>query len=169
MIFFIWIQCLKLFWIFNLIYDNKYPTPRRRNRAKCSYRPLQRAKMFIPLASTGEMFIPPASKSKMFIPLETWLPAANYAFARNATFSTNLDTKRRVYLERHGGDVTRLTLRTRHNRHHATIKGKQFEPFLVIFMNVKLTVCWVHLFIQRSLYIWVPHWAKKGCYIWFIP
>ena len=26
--------------------------------------------------------------------------------ARNATFSANLDTKRRVYFERHGGDVT---------------------------------------------------------------
>ena len=34
-----------------------------------------------------------ASKSgEMFIPPETWLPAANYALARNATFSTNLDT-----------------------------------------------------------------------------
>ena len=44
----------------------------------------------------------------MFIPHETWLPAANYALARNATFSTNLDTKRRVYLERHGSDVTRV-------------------------------------------------------------
>ena len=48
------------------------------------------------------MFIPPASTGKMFIAHETWLPAANYALARNATFSTNLDTKRRVYLERHG-------------------------------------------------------------------
>ena len=45
---------------------------------------------------------------KLFIPHETWLPAANYALARNATFSTNLDTKRRVYLERHGSDVTRV-------------------------------------------------------------
>ena len=72
--------------------------PRRQNRAKCSYRPLQGAKMFIPPASTGKMLIPP----------ETFLPAANYALARNATFSTNLDTKRRVYLERHGGDVTRV-------------------------------------------------------------
>ena len=50
-----------------------------------------------------------ASKSgEMFIPPETLLPAANYALARNATFSTNLDTKRRVYLERHGSDVTRV-------------------------------------------------------------
>ena len=49
-------------------------------------------------SESGEMFIPP----------ETWLPAANYALARNATFFTNLDTKRRVYLERHGGDVTRV-------------------------------------------------------------
>ena len=72
--------------------------PRRQNRAKCSYRPLQRAIMFIPPASTG----------KMFIPHETWLPTANYALARNATFSTNLDTKHRVYLERHGSDVTRV-------------------------------------------------------------
>ena len=37
---------------------------------------------------SGEMLIPP----------ETWLPAANYALAHNATFSTNLGTKRRVYL-----------------------------------------------------------------------
>ena len=47
---------------------------------------------------SGEMFIPP----------DTWLPAGNYALARNATFSTNFDTKRRVYLERHDGDVTRV-------------------------------------------------------------
>ena len=46
----------------------------------------------------------------MFILPEAWLPAANYALARNATFSTNLDTKRRVYLERHGGDVTRVNM-----------------------------------------------------------
>ena len=56
----------------------------------------------------GEMFVPPASMGKTFIPPDTWLPAANYATARNATFSTNLDTKRRVYLERHGSDVTRV-------------------------------------------------------------
>ena len=53
------------------------------------------------------------------------LPAANYALARNATFSTNLDTKSRVYLKRHGSDVTcvntALALRTRHNRHHAAL------------------------------------------------
>ena len=67
-------------------------------RAKCSYRPLQRAKMFIPPASTVKMLIPP----------DTWLPAAYYALAHNATFPTNLDTKRRVYLERHGSDVTRM-------------------------------------------------------------
>ena len=72
--------------------------PRRQNRAKCLYRPLQRAKIFIPPASTGKIFIPP----------EIWLPAANYALVRNATFSTNLDTKRRVLLERHGSDVTRV-------------------------------------------------------------
>ena len=47
---------------------------------------------------SGEMFMPP----------DTWLSAANYALVRNETFSTNLDTKRRVYLERHGGDVTRV-------------------------------------------------------------
>ena len=62
--------------------------PRRRNRAKCSYRLLQWAKMFTPPSSIGEMFIPP--------------------------------TKRRVYLERHGGDVTRVNS-TRHNRHDATL------------------------------------------------
>ena len=63
------------------------------------------------------------------MPPETWLPATNYVLARNATFSTNLDIKRRVHLERHGGDVTRVntlgTLRTRHNRHHAAL-GTQF-------------------------------------------
>ena len=42
------------------------------------------------------------------MPPETCLPAVNYALARNATFSTNLDTKRRVHLERYGGDVTRV-------------------------------------------------------------
>ena len=42
---------------------------------------------------------------KMFIPPDTSLSVANYALARNANFSTNLDTKRRLYLERHGGDV----------------------------------------------------------------
>ena len=57
---------------------------------------------------SGEMFITPAPTGKMFIPPETCLPAANYALARNATFSTNLDTKRRVYLERYGGDMTRV-------------------------------------------------------------
>ena len=54
------------------------------------------------------MFIPPASTGKLFIPPDALLPAANYALARNVTFSTNLETKRRVYLERHGGDVTRV-------------------------------------------------------------
>ena len=67
--------------------------PWRQNRAKCSYRPLERAIMFIPPASTDKMFIPPAPTGKMFIPHETWLPAAIYALARNATFSTNLDSK----------------------------------------------------------------------------
>ena len=33
----------------------------------------------------------------------------NYALARNATFSANLETKSRVYLGRHGGDVTRVS------------------------------------------------------------
>ena len=89
--------------------------PRRLNRAKCSYRPLQWAEMFIPSAPTGGN-VPTArfnwrnvhtaaSTSKMFIPPDTWLPAANYTLARNPTFSTNLDTKRRVYLKRHGGDL----------------------------------------------------------------
>ena len=50
--------------------------PRAQNRAKCSYRPLRGAKMFIP----------PASTSKMFIPPETLLLAANYALACIATF-----------------------------------------------------------------------------------
>ena len=56
--------------------------------------------MFIPTASMGEMSIPP----------DTRLPAANYALARNTTFSTNWNTKRRVYLERDGRDVTRVRL-----------------------------------------------------------
>ena len=53
----------------------------------------------------------------MFIPPDTWLPAANYALAHNATFSTNLDTKRRVYLERHGG-----------NRHDAALGTQSAIP-----------------------------------------
>ena len=53
-------------------------------------------------------FVSPASMGEMFIPSDTSLPAVNYALARNATFSTNLDTKGRVYLERDGGDVTHV-------------------------------------------------------------
>ena len=113
--------------------------PRRQNRAKCSYRPLQRAKMFIPPASTGKMFIPP----------ETWLPAANYALARNATFSINLDTKRRVHLERHGSDVTRVTLRTRHNRHHDTL-GTQ---------STILCACF-ELYTEKGV-----HWTVPSIYL----
>ena len=43
------------------------------------------------------------------------------------------------------------------------IEGKKFEPFSIILIKVKLAVHWVHLFIQRLLYIRAPHWAKKGC------
>ena len=62
-----------------------------------------------------------ASKSgEMFIPPETWLPAVNYALARNATFSTNLDTK----LEWHGSNVTRVNtaLATLGQVHFALVK-----------------------------------------------
>ena len=76
-----------------------------------------------------------ASKSgKMFIPPETWLPADNYALARNATFSTNLDTKRRVHLERHGSDVTRdsplvhnLLLRSSYSHYYEVIRNIIYE------------------------------------------
>ena len=57
---------------------------------------------------SGAMFITPASMGKMFIPSYILLPAANYVLARITTFFTNLDTKRGVYLERHGVDVTRV-------------------------------------------------------------
>ena len=95
--------------------------------------------MFIPPASTGKMFIPPARTGKMFIPHKTWLPAANYALARNATFSTNLDTKRRVYLERHGGDVTHVTC-----EHFALVTIATMPPLvhnLLLYskINYKLT------------------------------
>ena len=76
----------------------------------------------------------------MFIPPETWLPATIYALARNATFSTNLDTKRCVHLERHGSDVTRLnTVRIRQNRHHAAL-GAQSTNIVYNFLhfNVKI-------------------------------
>ena len=93
-------------------------------------------------SESGEMFIPPASTGKMFIPPETWMPAANYALARNATFSTNLDTKRRVYLERHGGDVTRVnTLRTHHNRYHAAL-GTQSTIMCLRRINAFLCYSW---------------------------
>ena len=54
------------------------------------------------------MSIAPDAGGEMFIPPDTWLPADNYALKRNATFSTNLVTNRRLYLERHGGDLTRV-------------------------------------------------------------
>ena len=89
----------------------------------------------------GEMFIPPASTGEMFIPPDTSLTAANYALTRNATFSTNLDEKQRVYLEQHSGDVTRVppryagagTLRSRHNRHHAVL-GTQYTNLLLLLL-----------------------------------
>ena len=52
------------------------------------------------------MFIPPASKGDNVHTAR--FNGQNVHIARNATFSTNLDTKRRVYLERHGSGVTRL-------------------------------------------------------------
>ena len=76
----------------------------------------------------------------MFIPRGTWLPATNFALACNAIFSTNLDTKRRVYLERHGGDVTRVNtlgiLRTRHNRHHAALGTESTIIYIYIIICV---------------------------------
>ena len=69
-----------------------------------------------------------ASESgEMFIRL-----AANYAPARNATFSTNLDTKRRVYLERHGSDVTRVntTLATLGRVHFALVTIATMPPLV---------------------------------------
>ena len=57
---------------------------------------------------------------------------ANYALARNATFSTNLDTKRRVYLERHGSDVTRVnTALAKLGRVHFTLVTIATMPPLV--------------------------------------
>ena len=110
--------------------------PWRQNRVKCSYRPLQRAKMFIPPASTGKMFIPP----------ETWLPAANYALARNAIFSTNLDTKRRVHLERHGSDVTRVnTALAMLGRVHFALVTIATMPPLVHNLLIKFSLLTEHV------------------------
>ena len=68
----------------------------------------------------------------MFIPHETWVPAANYALARNATFSTTLDTKRHVHLERHGSDVTRVNtaLATLGRVHFALVTIATMPPLL---------------------------------------
>ena len=73
----------------------------RARRATCSQLRLDDASRRSVHSATqaGEMFIRRRN---------TWLPAINYALACNATFSTNLDTNRHVYLERHGGDVTRV-------------------------------------------------------------
>ena len=77
---------------------------------------------------------------KMFIPYETWLPAANYALARNATFSTNLDTKRRVYLKRHGSDVTRVNtaLATLGRVHFALVTIATMPPWYTIYYFITL-------------------------------
>ena len=61
--------------------------------------------------------------------------------------NTNLDTKRRVHLERHGSDVTRVnTLRTRHNRHHAAL-GTQFTISRVAhdFSSIRGVKKWIFL------------------------
>ena len=90
------------------------------------------------------MFIPPASKGKMFIPPETWLPAANYALAGNANFTTNLDTKRRVHLERYGSDVTRVNtaLATLGRVHFTLVTIATMPPLvhdlLILFRSVIL-------------------------------
>ena len=106
--------------------------------------------MFIPPASTGKMFILPASTGKMFIPHETWLPAANYALARNATFSTNLDTKRRVYLERHGSDVTRVNtaLATFGRVHFALVTIATMPPLVHNLLFFLSFMSW--LYVRRA-------------------
>ena len=144
--------------------------PWRQNRAKCSYRPLQRAIMFTPPASTGKMFIPPTPTAKMFIPHETWLPAANYALARNATFSTNLDTKRRVYLERHGSDVTRVntTLAKLVRVHFALVTIATMPPlvhnllFLYFARPWFVTIASHHLASQPSFVKYLVQDLKLG-------
>ena len=64
--------------------------------------------MFIPPALTGENVHTARFNGRNVHTARHLTARANYALAHNATFSTNLDTKRRVYLERHGGDVTRV-------------------------------------------------------------
>ena len=71
------------------------------NTQKCSYRPLQRAKF----SYRRTLDFPRLTTRSHTM----WL------------FFTNLDTKRRVYFERHGGDVTRVNICTRHNRYHAAL------------------------------------------------
>ena len=62
--------------------------------------------MFIPFASRGENVHTARFNGQNVHTDGNLTAAANYALARNATFPTNLDTKRRVYIEGHGGDVT---------------------------------------------------------------
>ena len=137
--------------------------PRRRNRAKCSYRPLQRAKMFIPPTSTGEMFIPPASTGKMFIPPDTWLSAANYAIARNATFSINLDTKSRVYLERNGGDVTRVNTPSQYWNKLLFSVSAFITPVASVFLKL-LSIISDRFFskVNRWFFISSISWSKSA-------
>ena len=68
------------------------------------------------------------------------MPVGNYGLARNVTFSTNLDTKRRVYLERHGGDVTHVNtaLATLGQVHFALVTIATMPPLehnLLIIQN----------------------------------
>ena len=133
------IACLRVEW-------HAAIAPRRRNRAKSSYRPLQRAKVFIPPASTSKMFI---------------LPAANYALARNATFSTNLDTKRLVYLERHCGDVTRVNtaLATLGRLHFALVTIATMPPLVhnLLFLSWGINKQQA----KKSLWYLMPFCRKK--------
>ena len=72
--------------------------PRRRNRSKCLYRPLQQAKFsYHPLQRAH-------CTPRWHLTVRCQLRACTQC----DFCSTNLDTKRRVYLERHGGDVIRV-------------------------------------------------------------
>ena len=128
------------------------------------------------------MFIPPASTSKMLILPDTWLLVVNYALARNITFSINLNTKRRVYLERHGGDVTRVNtaLATLGRVHFAFVTIATMPPlvhnlllcasgaltrFYATVDNVMLQLIFLFFFffvqrwhrIEKALFIWTAH------------
>ena len=66
--------------------------------------------MFIPTALTGENVHTARFNGQNVHTARNLTARGCYALARNATFSTNLDTKRHVHLERHGSDVTRVNI-----------------------------------------------------------